>query len=339
MDVIHYTPFVATLTDFLDKDGSSCRLAILKATFQIGGDGSLRVAPEQEPIYFADEFLGEPGLSSVRNESDLAFFKPGTDIILIGTAYAPHGKPARSFQASLSVGGVSRTVSVFGDRTWSFNSVLGATMSDPKPFAEMPICWERAFGGVDTFAEDPKKHQWEERNPIGTGFRVTRSAEALDGMALPNFEDPKHLIRRWQDKPAPQGFGYIGRSWAPRAAYAGTYDEAWQKHRMPILPEDFDYRFFQGAPPGLIHTPPLTGREPVTAVNLSTRGDEHFRIPSLRVRFEGTARKQRFQALGTLDTLVLLLDECKIVMVWRHRYAVRVNESADTIDADVDILE
>lgn len=41
----------------------------------------------------------------------------------------------------------------------------------------------------------------------------------------------------------------MGRSWQPRLRYAGTYDQHWMDERLPFLPEDFDLRYFQSAPP------------------------------------------------------------------------------------------
>ncbi len=47
----------------------------------------------------------------------------------------------------------------------------------------------------------------------------------------------------------PFGFGFVGRSSPGRAAFAGTYDRRWLDEVCPFLPEDFDHRYYQGAPP------------------------------------------------------------------------------------------
>ena len=335
MEVIHDTLFVGSLDAVLDKDGSEARVALLKATYEISKTGSLEIAEEQQPICLVDEYLGVPGHTSVIYEGDGAYFKPVTDIVVIGNAYAPKGKNVKSFNASLSVGKISKTVAVIGDRHWHYSSIFGVTMSNPKSFSEMLLCWERAFGGTDTFHKNSMKHTWEKRNPVGTGFRVTKSAESLDGLALPNFEDPKSRIKSWKNKPIPQGFGFIGRSWMPRVGYAGTYDEAWQKHRMPILPLDFDYRFFNSAPPGLVYPGYVQGGEVVKAVNLSKRGIEQFDLPSLKVKFSRRDRGKFFEVDGILDTVVFKFDENKVVLVWRSKYTVLMNEAADSVVAKV----
>ena len=55
-------------------------------------------------------------------------------------------------------------------------------------------------------------------------------------------------LRRWNDRPRPAGFGPIAAHWQPRAASRGTYDERWKRDRQPLLPDDFDDRFYQCAP-------------------------------------------------------------------------------------------
>jgi hypothetical protein len=313
-------------------------VAVLKATYEIAADGRLVISEKQEPVAVKDEYNGDPAVSSLLYENDGGYFKPGTDVVVVGSVHAPRGRPVRCLDASLSIAQLSKAVRVFGDRYWSYSPGLGAVCSGPEPFTQMPLCWERAFGGADTFHPDPKRHAWERRNPVGTGFRVHANAESLDGLPLPNFEDPSDLIAHWDDKPVPQGFGFIGRSWMPRIAYAGTYDETWQKKRMPIPPLDFDYRFFNAASPDFIAPSYFRGGEVVTAVNLSEKGTECFAIPSLLVIFRGRAKKRAIELEGLLDTVVCKLDEQKVTLVWRAKYSVSMNEPADAISAEVTFL-
>jgi len=328
MEVLHDTPFKASLDSILDKDGSEARVAVLKATYDIRPDGTLRVAEKQVLVTVTDEFFGDPATSSPADQGDGALFKPDTDVVVIGRVYTPGGKPATEVDASVSLGQVSAAVRVAGDRTWA-GSVVGVKATPPATFTEMPITWGRSFGGIDATDPDPKRHRWDARNPAGTGFRSSRTD--LEGLALPNFEDPRHPMSNWNDKPTPRGFGFIGRGWEPRLRYVGTYDDAWQKNRMPILPTDFDYRYFNGAPPGLIHPGHLRGGEEVRMVNLSRRGTEAFRLPRVRVRFRVVAKRKRQVVDASLDTVRLLTDGPRVVLLWRSKYAVALNEAADEV--------
>ena len=250
MLVHHKTPFQAALLQILDRDGAEGRVALLKATYELRPHGTLIISEQQDEIRFLDEYLGEPGHSTVLRESDGAYYKPAADVVVIGSIFAPQGKPVRSRLAELRVGTLSTKLQAFGERRWSAGLLFGSEISAPTPFSEISLCWERAFGGVDVNAEQSEQQAWEPRNPIGTGFCANR--RNLDGLLLPNIENPDHLITRWQDRPCPAGLSFTGRAWSPRAQCAGTYDQRWQEHRAPILPEDFDYHFFNGAPPGLI---------------------------------------------------------------------------------------
>ena len=106
------------------------------------------------------------------------------------------------------------------------------------PFESVPVKWELAYGGADY--TDPKSPLEEHRNPVGTG--LVRDASELLHRPAPQIEDPRDLITSAHSRPAPAGLGPIARHWAPRRAYAGTYDEAWKRERMPLAPLDLDGR-------------------------------------------------------------------------------------------------
>ncbi len=333
MQLLHDSPFAGSLDPILDLNGSEARVAILKATYALGDDGQPRIAEEQEPIWPADLHLGAPG-SSVLYESDGAYHKPGTDVVVVGSVFAPRGRPVTNCQCSLTVGRRTKTLQVFGDRRWSYSRLLGSSRSDPAPFLELPLCWERAFGGAASAASGASS-AYELRNPIGTGFVHEKHAEALDGLALPNFEDPHDLISSWKDKPTPQGMGFVGRSWSPRRRFAGTYDETWKRHRRPLPPRDFDYRFFQGAPADMVHPEYLRGGEPVRALNLTRRGVEQFRLPEVDVSFQVQSRRKPLSIRGALDTVVFSFSVRRVSLVWRCKYPVSMNEASDVACAEV----
>jgi hypothetical protein len=304
------TPFTGTILLMPDIDGVDSLYTVVKATFLMGEE--LALAEDQEPVRLAAEYHGEPDASSVRVPSDFSLMKPGTDIVLLGTAYAPDGRSTTEMDVSLSVGDLTKTVRVFGDRVWRTGT--GASISSPEPFDTMPLVWERAFGGSETVGDELFA---EVRNPVGAGFFVAEGETPLDGLALPNLEDPDDLIHSWKDQPTPACFAPIEAHWEPRRSYAGTYDEAWQQQRAPYLPDDFDSRFFQIAPPGLIADGYLQGGELVDVRGATAHGWLQFRIPLVQLAITYVVDGALEDRPAVLDTVIIEPDADRFQLVWR----------------------
>lgn len=309
------TPFVFEFMGVADEDGRPHVLLLAKATYDLGTTG-LVLAEQQVPVNWGGEAWGKPGESSDKYEPECAFIKPATDVVLIGHAHAGQ-KEATEVQVSLQVGPLKKVVRVVGERTW-FKSLGQVSMTKPLPFARMPLTWERAFGGWDRTNPDPKKHAFEPCNPVGVGFRASpRHFE--EGLRLPNLEDPQAPLREFGQRVPPVGFGFTSPHWQPRAAYAGTYDETWVKERKPLLPRDFDRRFFNAAPPGLVAPGHLQGNEPVTLVNVSSRGRLAFSLPGqpapdvTAVIAGGSDLNPRL----VLDTVIIDTDAHRVMLLWR----------------------
>lgn len=316
LEIENRTPFEVAVAPSQNKEGRDYAVVVVKGTFEIKKNAkSLPVAETQAPIAWGDEYYGEPGLSSVKYESDVFPSKKGTDVVLLGHAYAAKGGD-KSVDVGLQAGTLGKSVRVFGHRFWR-KSVGSWKWSEPEPFDRMPLTYERAFGGKDASDPDPAKHGLEKRNPVGAGFNVAGSKERMEGLALPNLEDPKNLIGGWKDKPAPAGFGFIGRDWLPRVSYAGTYDASWQKERCPLLPNDFDEMYYNGASPGLVGTPCFKGGEAVKVSNASKEGDLSFNLPKRSV--DATVWIKGKEALHklSLDTVIIEPDERRTILVWR----------------------
>jgi hypothetical protein len=179
----------------------------------------------------------------------------------------------------------------------------------------MPLVYERAFGGRDTKSDQPER-DWEWRNPVGCGFAA--SAAHSEGLALPNIEDPRHLIGSWSDRPPPAGFGALACHWQPRASFAGTYGDEWRRNRQPLLPDDFDERFFQCAPVEQQAPTHLHGGEPVVLLNLTPGGELRFNLPKLyfgfETRFYDHARE--IHKHRKLHTVIIEPDLSRVSMVW-----------------------
>jgi hypothetical protein len=321
-EVTNKTPFAFEALYLADEEARPLIVCIVKATYAIHPRKGLSLAEKQLPLNPTGKPWGDPNETSYKYEPEVAFFKPSTDVALIGHAYPPYVGTTEA-GVTLRVGELEKTVRVIGDRVW-VDSLLGASMSKPQPFERIPLIWERAFGGWDRSRDNPDKHAFEPRNPVGTGFRSKRG-KFEEGIRLPNLEDPQRPLKGYGDTPPPAGFGFTSPNWQPRVALAGTYGDRWKKSRKPLLPTDFDRRFFNAAAPGLVSEKYLNGDESVMVSGASSEGTVALRLPGVRppqcrVQLKG----RRDELLQTqLDTVIINLDENLLLLLWRAHLAVR----------------
>ena len=318
------TPFQFAAIFAADIDGQPLFTPLLKASFAVELNGRLAPVKRQPPILPGGEWWGAPDSSSLKFEAEATLVKPASDVVLLGHVFPSHAGAVET-KVGIKVGPVRKVVHVTGDRWWIKRRGM-MTMTAPRSIDRIPLRWERAFGGWDRTASDPQEHRCEARNPVGTGFRVGSRKEELE-VALPNLEDPQNMIRSFDDRPPPAGFGFISHHWHPRAGYAGTYDLAWNKSRRPLLPLDFDRRFLNAAPADQIVTGYLRGNERVEISNASERGRLQFALPGNGaapvldvVLQDGTSQT----LMPVLDTLIIDTDNHVVSMLWRA--SLRVTE-------------
>ena len=314
-DVQNRTPFVVEPLFIADEDGRPIVAPIVKATLDVNASGEVTLAEEQIPVNFTGECYGEPGESSYRFEPETAFVKPTTDVVLVGHAHAHHSR-ATEVEVTFLVGFLKKAIRVMGDRHVEGGVQFG--ISRPKPFEKIPLTWERAFGGWDRSPEDPDQHTLEPRNPVGVGF-VGSKGRVFEGSPLPNLEDPNHPLGAVGGKCKPVGFGFTSPNWYPRVSLAGTYDKAWSDSRAPLLPKDFDRRFFNAAPEGLVSAQYLTGGEWVQVFNATGEGKWSFRLPGFANPTCTAITKwgEERELIGNLDTVIVDSDLMQVQMIWR----------------------
>lgn len=308
LQIQNNTPFAATMALFPNEQAVDTLYVLVRATFNIGKQWTL--ADEQIPPMVADEYWTEPGESSVKYGSDHHTGKPSSDIIMLGHACAPNGQEVKQLDVSLSVGQVHKTVRVFGDRQWH-----NGRITSPKTFKTMPMVYEKAFGGE--YIVDGVSTAVEDRNPVGQGFAGQRKVQEMNGVLLPNLEDPNNLITDIKQQPNPACFAVSAPHWKPRSAHAGTYDETWQTQRAPYLPEDFDRRFFNMAHTDLVYPGFLSGGEPVEINNMNPHGTLKFSLPHVRLNTVVSIAEDSVQPQFNLETLIIEPNELKLSMVWR----------------------
>jgi len=342
VETLNETPFQNGFFIGTGPSGRPTLSIIVKATFVIPdrNDAPVEEAKNQIPLVETDEYYDDEMTGSIRIESDMVPFKPRADIVVVGNAYAPGKQPVKVLDAALRVGRILKNIRVFGDRYWLFPSRLAMipVVSDLELFIQMPLVYERAFGGIDD-----KGGKWCKENLIGRGFIAKKSKKCINGKLLPNLEDPRYLINSWDSQPRPVGFGFYGRSWQPRVGYIGTMDEKWESEIAPEMPEDFRFEFYNGAHPDLQVTGYLHGNEQVEMKHLTPNGYCRFRLPGLYPLITIIKTDGQFEAAGPaeiyynknetdnrdeninvhLDTLVFIPDECIFYQVWRGLFILK----------------
>jgi hypothetical protein len=313
------TPYAAERTIVMDKAGEKHWVVVVKATYDIAVNGATTLSENQTPAFYSAEHVGEPGKSSIRFEADLVPTKSATDVLVNGHAYAPRGRPVDAVDVSVLVGPLKKRLRVIGDRHWGRGILGGVGPSLASKFERMPITFERAFGGWDTTDPDPAKQRLYSKNPIGCGFATKE--QHLAGRLLPNVEDPSHLISAWDDRPAPAGFGAIASYWSPRLEFGGTYDEAWMEKKSPLLPDDFDDRFYQCALPDQQVSGHLRGGEAVALQNLTESGNLKFSLPKVYLNFVTVFGSRRDEHRASLQTVVIEPDAPQVILVWQTSLA------------------
>lgn len=310
-EVRNLTPYAAERQFLRDVDGAEVWIVAVRAAFTLRSDGTTRVSEEPSEVRRSPAYTGKPGASSLLEETDFTLPKPAVDVLVRGHACTLDATPAERLDIAVKVGERTKSALVLGDRVWQRRlGQLGA--SAPQPFARIPVTYERAFGGIDRLA-DPSGRVRLEENPVGRGFG--ERAQHLVDKLLPNIESAAHPITAWNQRPKPVGFGPIARDWAPRAALAGTYDEAWFETRRPLWPTDLSPRFHQCAPADQ-QIEGLRGGEPIALLGFSPAGVIRFALPRVALGVRTRLGNETVEQRAVLSTVIIDTDGMQVVLVF-----------------------
>jgi hypothetical protein len=330
------TPMVVVPMPMDDRHGREVLVVIAKLTWDVSEAGVASLAVPQPEVRISEARAVEGLWSSLRYPSDLIDEKPGTDVVLVGTAHPPLDRQVTEMDVHLRVDAspraLEKTVRVFGQRIY-YKAMLGVAPGPPAVLGKTPLLYELAFGGRDE--SDPAKIVLDPRNPSGVGFATDKAR--LIGTRAPQLEVP-------DGKSAPAGFGPIPAHWSPRSERAGTYDATWQKKRAPLRPTDFDPRHNSVAHPDLWSETPLVGDELVEVVGATPEGLWRFRLPRYAPVFESVIREPdtgdpdrapkrvETQHPTHLDTFVIDADARTVELTWRASIPLpRKSEHVETI--------
>ncbi|MEZ4447373.1 MAG: DUF2169 domain-containing protein [Polyangiaceae bacterium] len=315
---------VSVAVPMKDKHGRDHVVAILTYRFMVDPAGRVELAGNDEPPRLVDEPTGpDVALSSIRRPSMLYDYKPGTDVVLAGHAYA--APRSNQVDVSLRMGPIDKTVRAYGTRVWQSKTMGGMQAGPARPIVDpIPLVWELAWGGYDD--SDPSAIVADERNYLGRG--VARDPASLIGKPAAQLEDPDHPIGGFGAAPA--SFGPLHRHWQPRASFVGTYDALWQETKMPLLPDDFDDRFHVAVTHDQWSPRPLRGDEPIEIVGATPEGRWRFQLPRINPGFSSFTREGREEHRTHLDSVVIDADTGCVELTWRAK--VRMPRKLQMLD-------
>lgn len=303
MQLINQTPAQALAFRQFDGDGGLVCVVSARADFTHCHDASLVLSKTQKPFQYQDVFEGDPHATNMLVQSDLVPEKPGTDVTYIGTSYAPENKHKRAWTAEVQIGErLHKRLLVTGPRQWtpvvrrnwkkrfSFGSkpvLVGWKLSEPEPVRLVELGWDKAFGGTNVRMrpDDPNQDAYKD-NPLGPGLLTIEQQEFENCVPAHQLDDPDTPVLDWRVlEGSAHGFGPIPPWWGQRQQYVGTYDAEWLEKRHPLLPDDFDPRFWQCAHPDLIARPYLAGDEHYILTNLYSERDVTYgHLPGMQLR-------------------------------------------------------
>ena len=236
----------------IDDHGQAVLSVLVKRTYRLEFDSNEASAEcvaheEQLPLHTLVVDPADP--EAVIQDADIYPWKPLTDVIVRGHVYSR--RPLPEIAAAVAVGPIVKTLAVVGDRRCALSSTGRILFSAPAPFDQVPLRYDRAYGGVDRVAEArhgnpyaallpylPEEHRVLRhspyrypRNGVGKGYLMEASGEAVEALALPNLEDPHHRIQpetlavgspgRWPHMPLPWCTDWLSLACFPRIGFLG----------------------------------------------------------------------------------------------------------------------
>lgn len=269
------------------SDGQMQVTVIAKATFSFATDAPMPRSKTRDINRAEVHYAGNPERSA-RFASDLAPHLGRVDVIFTGSAYAPRGASIRTLPVRLGLFDGSRAV---------LDKML--IVRDPAGFQQMPIVYERAFGGMGNLD-----------NPVGVGV--------VPGSGEPNIVDLNDATR-------PAGYGPISRAWPSRRRLLSAALRAQIEGAAPDIPEPFNWAYFQSAPIDQ-RIDALRGDEWIVMDGL------HPEHPRIRMRLPGAQARAQVYGLSSVgleeghpldlvaDTLHIDGDEQVCSVVWRRTF-------------------
>jgi hypothetical protein len=299
VDLLVADPLRARSIVWQEHTGQWTRTVVCKATYTLAVD-CCALAPEPEDVVESDNHWDDDPHRSVYAPSDMAAYKLKPEVLLVGSAFARRGQLTRVLHVRLVCAGIDKSIDVHGPRTVGGD---GAMVEGP-PWSQMPLRYERASGGADTW------------NPVGVD---AEAKDAYGRRALPNLHAP---VAAGAATGAPVGFGPISPTWRVRRDKLGQRAATWSDRTWTETPlgAGFDWTFFQAAP----LDQQVAELRPDQAIVLENMNPDHPRLvtslpgvrPRVLVELPGEAS---WELPMMADTLWIDTGRALCTVTWRGR--------------------
>ncbi len=308
LQLVNNSNYQAQLAVFPNISGVESLHVYIKTSFPIIEVADNR--PTQLALCMGDTHWGDPITSSVKYPNDIYLPKVATDVFFIGQAWAEEGKLTSALDVRLQVADINQKIRVTGKRNWE---KIGKSyqQSQAEPFQRMPLVYEYAYGGTDD-------DEGIAENPVGIGFK---KSSVVEDHPMPLLEDPEHLLDHPDTRVPPAAFAAVAPQWMPRRQYLGTFDQQWQRHQAPYLPDDFNPKFFNSASQGLTSSSYIKAGERVYLNNLSRYHTElEFSLPTRYPQIEVLCAESSCHLDAKLQSLLIEPEENRYSLVWMDSY-------------------
>ena len=152
MNFINHTIFPALNYDSDNQQHDTFHIVASRITYDIrinnrDGQSQLVISPEQSLLNYTDVSYNEMVDTSIEYESDLAPYKPKTDIVINATAFVPENNPVPVFDVGIQIGKYQKVLRIFGPRYW-IKEDDEWFLTESEPISNLDIRYEHASGGT-----------------------------------------------------------------------------------------------------------------------------------------------------------------------------------------------
>jgi hypothetical protein len=311
-ELTNQTPLAAMASPHTDHHGQAGILVVAKGTWRLRS-GKLAAAEQQVGLNkkqlmlrLGDIVQDELQLKVLKDrldeeivwlDHDLSPPKSAFDVIVAGYVTPPANYREASVDAGIRIGGHTASLRAHAPRYWD----AGLIGTKAKPIAPIVTRLPLTYAFAD----------WT------SGFPNEVKPGALALLPWIEASDCPAQYRKHASKVA--GFGFWPENARHRQPLAGTYDDAWKQKRSPLLPTDFNPRFYNSAHPDLQLPTALKAGTPIRLVHLAEEQVIDTVMPTLSLAVQSTNAGGSTGAPTELkpDTLTIEPEHDRLCMIWR----------------------